>query len=581
MATMIPKVDPALICYESERLLYIALRDNLSDDFVCFHSYPWLRPDRDLTLREGEADFVVLHQKYGMLILEAKGGQIEYQAPLWKRRKGRYWETIQNPFEQAKRNMHKINEIIEERTHGDVLTHDYVYGFAAAFPTHDYFGPVPTNSDPSIIIAASDLNEIQRKIEETFRRWTRNEKHLDDASWTKLVNSLLPHFRLFRPINVNLRSDYDQIKELTDGQLAFFRCIGAKRVCVEGVAGSGKTLLALDRARSFAKEGKRTLLTCYNKELANWWQEQFDRSDLDRDCLLYLDIVHFHSLAARLAKRADIEFNPPSTKQENERFWRDEVPEVVEQAALVLMDDEDFQYDAIVLDEGQDFHTTWWDCLNYCMLKGESKGIFYAFCDPNQSLWDWSMTKPNIPFDAPVTLIHNCRNTQAIARSSSVLANVASEVLERSPVGLKPDISRPSSMESGKGIVQQIVRDLLNKHGVSPNEIVLIGPRGLTAGSMQSVEEIEQIPLIDSAEKWRANEGILVTTAKSFKGLESDAVVVYDVGALGGTFDLKDLYVACTRARTYLHIVVYDPASSKRIQEAINSGWSKANGDYS
>ncbi|MCO8122592.1 NERD domain-containing protein [Stieleria sp. TO1_6] len=578
MATMIPKVDPATISYESERLLYIALRDNVSNDFVCFHSYPWLRPDRDLTLREGETDFVVLHQELGMLVLEAKGGQIDYQAPLWKRRKKTYWETIQNPFEQAKRNMHKLNEIIGERTDGEVLTQHYVYGFAAAFPTHDYLGPVPTNSDPSIIIAAPHLPDLQQKIEGAFRSWTRHQRPLSDSSWTKLVNALLPHFRLFRPVNVNLRSDYDQIKELTDGQLSFFRSLGANRLYVEGVAGSGKTLLALDRARTFAKDGRRTLLVCFNKELAAWWNEQFEQSEIDRPCLSHLEITHFHSLAARLAKQAEIDFKPPSAKQESEVFWRDEVPEIIEQAALVLMDEPEFQYDAIVLDEGQDFHTTWWDCLNYCLLKGESKGTFYAFCDPNQSLWDWSMAKPNIPFDAPVTLRHNCRNTQAIARSSSVLASVTSEVLDRSPVGLKPDISRPSSIESGKGVVQQIVRDLLTKHNVSPSEIVIIGPRGLVAGSLKDVAAIEGIPLIDSAEKWRVKEGLLVTTARSFKGLESDAVVIYDVGPLGGTFDLTDLYVACTRARTYLHIVVYDPNSSKRIQEAINTGWNRATG---
>ena len=79
---MFPKVDSASIETESERLLYDAFIEQLSDDYFCFHSYPWLRPNRDLTLREGEADFVILHQTLGMLILEAKGGLIDYQAPL-------------------------------------------------------------------------------------------------------------------------------------------------------------------------------------------------------------------------------------------------------------------------------------------------------------------------------------------------------------------------------------------------------------------------------------------------------------------------------------------------------------------
>lgn len=580
MARMIPKIDPNEIPYESERILYAALRDHLSDDFACFHSYPWLRPNRDLVLREGEADFIVLHQQLGMLVLEAKGGEISYQAPLWKRRRGAGWETIQDPFRQAQRSMHKLNEIIEERCDGDVLTRDYVFGFAAAFPTHDYLGPVPANSDPVIIITRSDLDTLQEKLLSTFRRWAKEQKPLNNLQWSKLVNALLPCFNLFRPITAALQTDYEHIKELTDGQVAFFQSVyGATRVYVEGVAGSGKTLLAIDRARAFAKAKKKTLLVCYNKQLAMWWNEQFENSALDRDCLPYLDIFHFHSLAAHIAKQADIPFASPASPNLGPTFWRDEVPSIIEQASVLLVDDPDFQYDAIVLDEGQDFHPAWWDCLNFCLLKNESKGFFYAFSDPNQSLWEWAKGKPdNIPFTTPITLGKNCRNTRAIARSSSKMANLHTDVMERSPVGIKPQIDRVPNQNAGKGILLQSVRDLMTKHQVLPMNIVLMGSSNYENGSLATVNTIDNIPLTDSAVRWRQGGAILVTTSRSFKGLEADAVIVYDIGEIGGVFNLTDLYVACTRARAYLHLIVHDAKSAALIQQAIEHGWAQASG---
>ncbi|WP_417849367.1 NERD domain-containing protein [Thalassoglobus sp.] len=578
MARMYPEIDPDSITTESEKILYRVFQRDLPDEFVCFHSYPWLRPNRDLLLREGEADFVILHQELGMLVVEAKGGQIDYQAPLWKRKVGKRWEVIQDPFEQAKRSMHRLNEIIEESANGDLLSSDYTYGFCSAFPTHDYVGRVPLNADPSIVISQSDLDSIQVKIEKAFASWARGKTALSNESYSQLVNALLPQFRLFRPIAVNLQSDFEQIKELTDEQSRFFKSIyGAKRVFVEGVAGSGKTLLALDRARDFARQGMKTLLVCYNKQLASWWKEQFESSELDRQFLHNIEILNFHSLARRLAKRASIAFEVPSEKTTQQTFWRDEVPAIIEQSAVVLMDD-DFQYDAIVLDEGQDFHTSWWDCLNYCLLKNEDNGVFYAFCDPDQSLWDWSNTKPSISFGTPVTLGINCRNTRAIAQSSSTLAHIKAEVYGRSPLGLKPTISRPPTIEASKGILLQAIRDLTTKHKVKSQEIVLIGARSHAQGSLFGRCEIEDILLTDSATEWRSGKGVLVTTSRSFKGLEADAVIVYDIGNIGSHFSITDLYVACTRARSYLHLIVHETETAKVIQEAIENGWDQASG---
>ena len=59
---------------------------------------------------------------------------------------------------------------------------------------------------------------------------------------------------------------------------------------------------------------------------------------------------------------------------------------------------------------------------------------------------------------------------------------------------------------------------------------------------------------------------------------EADAVIVYDIGEISGVFTLTDLYVACTRARVYLHLIVHEARSASLIEQAIENGWLQASG---
>jgi hypothetical protein len=67
----------------------------------------------------------------------------------------------------------------------------------------------------------------------------------------------------------------EKLKRLTTDQEMVLGILAKQpRAAIEGVAGSGKTILAMGQAQRFARQGKRTLLLCYNRPLADWLDQQ-------------------------------------------------------------------------------------------------------------------------------------------------------------------------------------------------------------------------------------------------------------------------------------------------------------------
>jgi hypothetical protein len=574
MAVMQPSLPPDEIEHDSERIVYLALRDQLSKDYVVLHSYPWLRPDRDGHLREGEADFVVLHQLKGLLVLEVKGGELRYHKGVWQRKKSFGFEPITDPFKQARKSMHYLVERIEKQTSGDLQASDFSYGHAVVFPHDNYMGEAPPGSDPALIISRRHMDSIAQAIDAAMASWPSRGASLSDRQWRKLASALLPEFKLFRPISGKAVDIFSRIHELTDEQMELLRGLYEEndRVYVTGVAGSGKTQLAFDRAIALAKSGKRTLFVCYNRHLAEFLRASIDLPGFNCDTNGLLKVTHFHQYAREIIEDAGVKWEMPDDQKSQDSFFVDEVPDLIEQAAFLSLDQGlEVQWDAIVMDEAQDFHARWWEVLQCTLLKGSNEGRFYAFADPIQRLWEWAPSSPPVDFQTKYTLKRNCRNSRWICRTSTTIGQTEAAYFRRSPVGDRPAISNVPTLPAMKGILLKTVEELLKHHDLKPSNIVLIGPSSYEKGSLAEVSEIAGVPLTNVFNRWHEGKGILVTTAKSFKGLEADVVIVYDLVGFSSVFSRIDLYVACTRARSYIHFLVVGKEMLEEIRHAVLS----------
>lgn len=563
MARFLPPIDPETMEFGSEADLARAMQSQLGESFLVMHSLPWVFPARDdieAPAREGEADFLIFHRQYGLLIVEVKGGEITLKGRTWYRYVKSGLEEIKDPVKQARRSLWALKKRIE-LTCGKHIADQTIISVAVAFPHSLFKDNPPADLPADAIFTMDDLSAIEPAILRAYKAGGGGKRELSVQTLEEVRRSLAPEFRVYEPLRVSVDAAGETLARLTRQQLQVLRGFdNNSRAVIEGVAGSGKTLLAIQRARSLAKTHDAVLFTCFNAELAKWIREEMASDLIENGGKV--NVRNFHRLASDLCKRADIDFTV--NQADSARWWDEKAPDLLAEAALDLFSGEP-PYDALVVDEAQDFSPSWWDALEYMC---DRNGKVWAFLDKAQSL-------RRDPVDPPLesafrfSLDVNCRNTRRIVACANTATDVTSEPFELAPLGRPPKLIVPKTPAAISGLVQQEVRSLLKEHRLEPRQIAIIGPASKARGPLATVNSIDGVSLIDDATAWRDGKGVLCSTARSFKGLEADVVILCDFSGLGNFFTVSDLYVALTRARSHLVIVAHDRAAKESLDAAL------------
>ena len=566
MAICIPATLPENMPYESEAILMRAFQTRLGDDFLVFHSFPWLAPDRDdLTspVREGEADFVLMHREKGVLVIEAKGGEVVLRNRQWSRViGGGRLRDMRDPAQQVRRAARALRKRIELIC-GEAIYQKIRFATAVAFP-HCVFRDTPPADLPArTVMTMDDLTDIENAVDRAFEAFGRSQAALTGVEFDAVRRALAPEFAVYEPLKLDVEAAGQVLARLTRQQIQILNGFTANpRAVVHGVAGSGKTMLGLQRARRFAREGRSVLFTCFNAELARWLNEQVATDQYDQGSLT---IRHFHGLAAEVLKKAGLPLDPIG---DNLHYWDVVVPDQMATAAGSLYPD-DAPFDALVVDEAQDFSPGWWDALAY--LTGLREDVpTWAFLDRNQSLRR-DPVDPPLENAAVLHLDTNCRNTRRIVGFAAATAKITADAAEMAPLGRPPRLIAAQTQAAIPGLVQGELQRLLRDHRLKPEQIALIGPTAWRNGILGRWTEMGGVKLTESASEWRKGQSILCTTARSFKGLEADVVVLYDLNGVGGLFTESDLYVAVTRARSHLLLVTQNATFGEQMKAAIIS----------
>ncbi|MGG3957516.1 NERD domain-containing protein/DEAD/DEAH box helicase [Bhargavaea massiliensis] len=153
---------------------------------------------------------------------------------------------------------------------------------------------------------------------------------------------------------------------------------------LRGVAGSGKSLILATKAARMLKQSYRVLILTYNITLRHYLRDlvsqQFGTGDrtLIRDELV---ISHFHHFLKRLADNYGIEL--PDGNDGDDDFELGWI-EIINKHISKIEIDRDWMFDAILIDEGQDFKKQWVQFLK-TFFTGQAE--FFIFYDIDQDLY--------------------------------------------------------------------------------------------------------------------------------------------------------------------------------------------------
>jgi hypothetical protein len=113
------------------------------------------------------------------------------------------------------------------------------------------------------------------------------------------------------------------------------------------------------------------------------------------------------------------------------------------------------------------------------------------------------------------------------------------------------------------------VKELLGQGGVEPFQIAILVTSSIQNSCFSGLNKLGKFALTQNFESWRSNQSMLLQTAKRFKGLEADIIILADVPVpeLEPQFKTKDLYVAASRAKHRLFIFCKDQAAEQSIRK--------------
>jgi hypothetical protein len=506
-----------------------AFRQQLPSDWVVMPSVGWTVRTGD-RVSDGEADFVVLAPGLGLVVIEVKGSK-EFKVDgdgIWHRmeRDGAWTAIRKSPPEQAMGNMHTLVKVLNEKFKWRDFPGRYAYLVIYPQGKTDDLGMF----DESTIATQRHMNQLDSRIRNALEK--RGTGHVDEdfagTTLEKIVDQLKN--RKFHVTKVDMGEDVvedkEKIEQLTRQQFATLKGLFAlPKVAVIGPAGSGKTILALWRLKAQLDEGRSAIYVCFNKNLAEALRLR------NPDCAK--SIWSIDKLFLSLVAGAKV----PTAKDKLGLFFGEDLPGLVIDQMQTL-----HRYDAIIVDEGQDFSEYQAIALHE-MLAEDGNWAFFA--DWRQDLYNKSSGTP-IGAEVVFTLHHNCRNAQKINEASNRFSQKAVPSMPGMPEGVIPvvEVAKNQAMRAWE----------LAKRWNGESSIAILSPYTLPLSAMKGQTVGHGLRLSEDIKDLGAKDTVYFSTIRSFKGLEASVVIVVDLDIAGErpSFSEEDLYVASTRATTRL-----------------------------
>ena len=532
----------------------------LGKAFTVFHSVQWVKRSSKWKSTWKENDFLILNRNLGAIVLEVKGGDIECRGGVFHQRNTQTGEVSilsekkkNDPLSQAIDGVYHYRKVIDN-IHPD-LSDRFPIESAVWFSTCEIGNkkqnfPLKYREVSGAVLGDEDFVRGTQAIFNIFDFYGNHEKvNVSDEEYDKIIECIASDFELITAPGVR-KGELDRaFLKLTNEQTGLLDYISEQRnATIQGVAGTGKTLIAKEAARRFGKDNRKVLFLCFNRFLFIYLQKMFPYKN-----------VTYYNINTFIAKYRLATDTGTSEKRAKE---------------LQRIDWKQLNYDDVIIDEAQDFLN---DEIIYFKEYAESRGgHFFAFYDKNQLLTTKEVPEWIQNSECKLLLTKNCRNTYEIALTSY---NVIDIVLEKKVMMISGEQTTISFV---KGSFENAMIKLLKQltgdiYGYTYSDIVILSLKSENDSIMRYVKKLSGITIT----RERTNSSVMFTTASKFKGLESTVVIVTDIDE--SSFQNEEakrlFYVACSRATQKLCLIVDgDDQKIQSIADAINKSHFTARG---
>ncbi len=594
MAQMIPaSLENLVHTTAGERKTFDILRKALPESVI-------VRYEMFLGQRDRRPDFLILDPDRGVLILEIKDWGVESIVEASQEQflvKGYHGSSIPKPNMnpdlkcqiyclEARQQMLAMPEL---RNGLDVKV---PINYALAFPNiseEEFRRERLDRVLPGTVLLkeklAKDGNAFRQAYETLLPAL---ESPLEERQQRAIVAALLPDLKI--PIKVGfekqesgrVHSDATHISwytiSLEQEQVA--KSLGDGHRLLRGIAGTGKTLIMLYRAKLLlANDPKlRILVLCWNTSLANYMRQLYEDLSIEipAEARKQVRIEHFSDfLRNLLAKhnRGYADFDDPKFLR-----WLQSVPVRPEE-----------QYDAVYIDEAQDFRKEWIEFLYNKMIRGEvgQRSLIISADDAQRIYPQRDFQWADLDFPEQVTARGRSRILKTIYRNSARVWTFAAflqpdraayltdgdkHVEFSAKGGYDPQLIECRSLEDQIEQAVSIVKQFKEMGYANRNVLILYRHRNFKG--VPIVEHLRHrlqqsdIPndwISENREAkstfdWQA-DSVKISTVHSSKGMDSPVVIVLGAEtfvSLGNDIydEIKLMYVGLTRAREVL-VVLY------------------------
>ena len=590
MATLIPALGACVArMTPGERRTAERLEQKLDADYLLWY-------DVAVGPRHQHPDFVVLHPRRGILILEVKDFRlstlIQANKQTWDIHGELGPKTIPSPLEQARQYAHQVVNALErdpqlvqpEGRHQGKLAFPWSYGVVLPNITRAQFDKAELAHaiEPHRVICQDEMGEqvepeaLQSRLWDMFPFMMGGVMSLPQMDRVRWI--MFPEVRV--QVTGELFDDADEAAELPSimrvmvlQQEQLARSLGDGHRVIHGVAGSGKTMLLGYRAEHLAKAqtatSKPILILCYNEPLAR----QIARVMTAKGIADRVHAVHFHKWCRQQLVAYGQSLPPQNLSWD--AFFEDMVQRVI--TGVDRHQIPSGQYQAVLIDEGHDFAPEWLR-LVVQMVDPATNSLLVLY-DDAQSIYDRTQKSKNFSFKSvgiqaqgrTTILKMNYRNTRQILQTASLVAAdlLTAEDKDDDGVPLLKPVSCGRDGEAPLIVrlptlreeVAQVAELLATAHreGHAWTDMAILcrhhSEMDMCAEFLHKRKLPHQLPRNSSSVLDPAHDSIKVMTLHVSKGLEFPVVALVGAGRMPAEREeVRLFYVGATRATQRLVI---------------------------